>query len=267
MAVASPNLSESREYILNQFQEITALNIEDAICFLDQYDWKLDDVINDYYNGIEVKQKPTHNPNLGRFYSIEKDNEQHDEDSDRHYAELLQTYGDADDWARAQQSRQYFEAKPIYHEKQRLMRCGLHSLNNLFQMPKLFTNHNLESIVREFDKRKLFNDYRTLWLGNYDLRILIEAINRCGFDVRQIDVYRGESFERLPWDSYFGLLINLNGAHWFTIKNLSGIYYNLDSTLRKPIEIGQRSHLIQYLYRLIRQTRTVYLFVVSQKIV
>ena len=48
---------------------------------------------------------------LGRFYSIGKDNEQHDEDYDRHYAELLQAYGDADDWARAQQSRQYFEAK------------------------------------------------------------------------------------------------------------------------------------------------------------
>lgn len=165
MATASSNLSKSREYILNRFQvkftpdlcrnisfifsqEITALNIEDAICFLDQYDWKLDvnqnifvgffpsihfliqDIINDYYNGIEVKQKPTHNPSktrknaktflyffisdLGRFYSIEKDNEQHDEDSDRHYAELLQEYGDADDWARAQQSQQYSKAKVNY---------------------------------------------------------------------------------------------------------------------------------------------------------
>lgn len=132
-------------------------------------------------------------------------------------------------------------------------------------MPKLFTTRNLESIVREYDKRKLFNDYRTLWFGNYDLRILIEAINRCGFDVRQVDMYRSEALGQLPWDSYFGLLINLNGAHWFTIKNLNGIYYNLDSTLRKPIEIGQREHLIHYLHHLISRTRTVYLFVVSQQ--
>ena len=37
---------------------------------------------------------------LGRFYSTEDSIEYHDEDSDRHYAELLHLYGDADDWAR-----------------------------------------------------------------------------------------------------------------------------------------------------------------------
>jgi len=146
------------------------------------------------------------------------------------------------------------------------MRCGLHSLNNLFQIPKLFTQQHLESLVREYDKRKFFNDYRTLWLGNYDLRILIKAINRCGFDVRQIDIDHGELIYNLPWDLYFGLLINLNGAHWFTIKNLNGFYYNLDSTLRKPIKIGQKNDLIQYLMRLIYRTQTLYLFVVTQQI-
>jgi josephin len=145
------------------------------------------------------------------------------------------------------------------------MRCGLHSLNNLFQIPKLFTHHHLESIVHEYDKRKFFNDYRTLWLGNYDLRILISAINRCGFDVRQIDIYHGESIYTLRWDLFFGLLINLNGTHWFTIKNLNGIYYNLDSTLRKPIQIGQKEDLIKYLCRLIHRTRLIYLFIVTQK--
>jgi josephin len=200
---------------------------------------------------------------LGRFYSNDSSTEQHDEDSDRHYAQLLYFYGDADECVRKQCVKN--EVK-IYHEKQRLSRCGLHSLNNLFQIPKLFTYHYLETIVREYDKRTFFNDYRTLWLGDYDLRILIEAINRHGFSVRQINIYQNESISNLPWDSYFGLLINLNGAHWFTIKNVNGIYYNLDSTLRKPIEIGKKEHLIQYLYRIIYRTRTVYLFVVSQQI-
>jgi len=144
------------------------------------------------------------------------------------------------------------------------MRCGLHSLNNLFQSPKLFTAHYLETIVRKYDKRKFFNDYRTLWLGNYDLRILIEAINQFGYNVRQIDIYHGASLDRLPWDLLFGLLINLNGTHWFTIKNLNGIYYNLDSTLRKPKQIGDKNDLISYLDRLIRRTQTVYLFIVTE---
>jgi josephin len=144
------------------------------------------------------------------------------------------------------------------------MRCGLHSLNNLFQSPKLFTSHYLETIVRKYDKRKFFNDYRTLWLGNYDLRILIEAINQFGYNVRQIDIYHGASLDQLPWDLLFGLLINLNGTHWFTIKNLNGIYYNLDSTLRKPKQIGDKNDLISYLDRLIRRTQTVYLFIVTE---
>ncbi|CAF0963778.1 unnamed protein product [Rotaria sp. Silwood1] len=261
----------TREQILDEFQAITALNTDDAIHFLDQYNWNLDNIINDYYDGIDLKQNSNQNSSLGRFYSNDDSIAQHDEDSDRHYAQLLHLYGDTDEWVRQQQqqpqqSKKVIENTPLYHEKQRLMRCGLHSLNNLFQIPKLFTPHYLESIVREYDKRKFFNDYRTLWLGNYDLRILIEAINRCGFDVRQISIYHGESICDLPWDSYFGLLINLNGAHWFTIKNHNGIYYNLDSTLRKPIQIGQKERLIQYLIDIIHNTRTVYLFVVSQQI-
>jgi josephin len=143
------------------------------------------------------------------------------------------------------------------------MRCGLHSLNNLFQTPKLFTPQNLEAIVRKYDKRKFFNDYRTLWLGNYDLQILIEAINQYGYNVRQINIYHGETLDQLPWNSLFGLLVNLNGTHWFTIKNLNGIYYNLDSTFRKPKTIGDKNDLIQYLNRLIYRTQTVYLFTVT----
>ena len=143
------------------------------------------------------------------------------------------------------------------------MRCGLHSLNNLFQTPKLFTPQNLEAIVRQYDKRKFFNEYRTLWLGNYDLRILIEAINQYGYNVRQIDIYRGETLDQLPWNSLFGLLINLNNTHWFTIKNLNGIYYNLDSTFRKPKTIGDKNDLINYLNRLIHRTESVYLFAVT----
>lgn len=157
----------------------------------------------------------------------------------------------------------YFQ--PIYHEKQEYLRCGIHSLNNLFQIPCLFTHEYLDSIVREFDKRHTNNDYGNLWIGDYDLRILIEAINRYGYQVRQINFYNGEPLQNLPWDSYFGLLININGDHWFTIKNLNGIYYNLDSTFSKPYKIGQKKELVDYLIRLIQRFRNVYIFTVLQQ--
>ncbi len=104
-----------------------------------------------------------------------------------------------------------------------------------------------------------------MFIGDYDLRILIEAINRCGYQVRQVNFYNGELLENLPWDSYFGLLINLNGAHWFTIKNLNGLYYNLDSTFSKPSQIGQKKDLINYLIRLIHKFPNVYIFTVLQQ--
>lgn len=42
---------------------------------------------------------------MGKFYSINDSSEQHHEDSDRHYAELLNSYGDANEWRRNQQQQ------------------------------------------------------------------------------------------------------------------------------------------------------------------
>jgi hypothetical protein len=46
---------------------------------------------------------------LGRFYSREDETkeEEHTEDSDRYYAELLSAYGDTNEWQRKQQSEVY----------------------------------------------------------------------------------------------------------------------------------------------------------------
>ncbi len=140
-------------------------------------------------------------------------------------------------------------------------------ISNAFErvQKRVYSQKIFTWVVREFDKRHVNNDYGSLFIGDYDLSILIEAINRCGYQVRQVNFYNGELLENLPWDSYFGLLINLNGAHWFTIKNLNGIYYNLDSTFSKPSQIGQKKDLINYLIRLIHKFRNVYIFTVLQQ--
>ena len=108
------------------------------------------------------------------------------------------------------------------------------------------------------------NDYATLWIGDYDLRVLIEAVTRFGYLVQQINFYDSGLKDR-PWDHYYGLLINLNGCHWFTIKNLNGIHYNLDSTLSRPAKIGEKNELVNYLIRLIYKFRQVYLFAVFSR--
>ncbi|CAF0715398.1 unnamed protein product [Adineta steineri] len=285
---------QSRDRILNTFHEITGFNIEDCIHFLHQYNWKLQDVVDAYYNNKEFKGKFTKNstvksannghhhavsapnPNLGNAYAKNNKKIQQNDDDDYYYAVILQQYGDADESARthlktgshhqqrnnSQQKLKQNDKNFIYHEKQEFLRCGIHSLNNLFQIPHLFTHKHLDSIVQEFDKKRVNNDYGTLWIGDYDLSVLIEAINRCGYQVQQINLYNGESLSNRPWDSYFGLLININGAHWLTIKNVNGIYYNLDSTFSKPKQIGQKKDLVDYLIRFIQKFQNVYIFTV-----
>ncbi|CAF3171944.1 unnamed protein product [Rotaria socialis] len=297
---ASPK-TQSRDSILNIFHEITGMNFEDCLHFLNQYNWKLQNILEDFYKGKEFKNKSSQNsneksvenrresantqhPNLGSFYTKRVEQQQFTEDYDHYFAGLLQRFGDTDELARKNGThRQHYQQIPqtqklqeksskdkskneeIYHEKQELLRCGIHSLNNLFQIPHLFTHKHLDGIVREFDNRHNNNDYGILWIGDYDLRILIEAINRCGHLVRQINFYNGEPLQNLPWDSYFGLLINLNGAHWFTIKNLNEIYYNLDSTFTKPLKIGLKDDLVKYLISFIQNFTNVYIFTVLKQ--
>ena len=79
-------------------------------------------MIEDYYDGIDLKSKREFDSSrkicssrkmnsadffsgLGRFYSFEDESKTHTEDSDRYYAELLNTYGDADEWRRKQQQQ------------------------------------------------------------------------------------------------------------------------------------------------------------------
>ncbi|CAF1250513.1 unnamed protein product [Rotaria sp. Silwood1] len=297
-AQVTASATQSRDSMVDFCQTVTSLNIEDCIHFLHQYNWKLQDLLDDFYKGKEFKNIPNKNSNE----KIEKNrssststqkpnksntnndqNQQVVEEDDLYYAQLLHYYGDADESARRcyseeqhnqrpqqfqppqqfrQQSKENIKNGPIYHEKQKYLRCGVHALNNLFQRENLFTHEYLDGIVHQFDKRYENNDYGTSWIGDYDLRILIEAIKRQGHAVQQINFYSSEPLQNLPWDSYFGLLINLNGAHWLTIKCLNGIYYNLDSTLKKPWSIGPKDYLVNYLIFLIQRFKSVYLFAV-----
>ena len=261
--------------------------------------------MDDFYSTRGLRKNPSSNANANQERQqrppapnpngiLDKPNQQQRSTNmdDQYMAEILQRYGDADEaarrqWSQFQQTHQqpqaYFETdvstssikststfavfikQTIVHEKQQLLRCGVHALNNLFQTRQLFTHEDLDGIVYEFDRRYANNDYGTTWVGDYDLRILIEAINRKGHPVRQINYRNGEPLQQLPWDTYFGLLMNINGAHWFTIKRINGVYYNLDSTFARPSRLGPKEALVKYLIYLIENFKDVYIFVVSSR--
>jgi hypothetical protein len=77
----------------------------------------------------------------------------------------------------------------IYHERQSKQLCALHALNNLFQSPKAFTKHELDSICKELaPDARIFNPHRSfLGLGCYDVNVIIAALGKKGYDVVWFD--------------------------------------------------------------------------------
>src|SRR5689334_1930276 len=98
------------------------------------------------------------------------------------------------------------EKAKLYHEKQKLQLCALHSLNSLFQ-ENVFTKKSLDSIVHQYDKSWVWNEYSSLFTGNYDLRVILDALQHHGYELRAIDI--NESFDTFDFKDYFGLLLNI----------------------------------------------------------
>jgi josephin len=165
----------------------------------------------------------------------------------------------------------------LYHERQKLQLCALHSLNSLFQKNH-FTKSQLDSIVHEYDKSWCWNEYSTLFTGNYDLRIILDALKNEGYTLRAIDI--NESFDAFNFKDCFGLLLNIPlerpffdrlplvrsftkpGRHWLAIKSIDGKqYYNFDSKLSQPNLIGNQTDLIQYLNTLDRAQSYMYIVI------
>ncbi|CAF3963904.1 unnamed protein product [Rotaria magnacalcarata] len=292
-SLSASSKTQSRDSILNIFHEVTGMNFEDGIHFLNQYNWKLQDILEDFHKGKEFKKKSnqnsneknvenrreptnTQNPNLGSFYTKRGEQQQFTEDYDHYFAELLQRFGDTDELARKNRTHsQHYQQIPQTQKLQekpskdksknevRISKKFAHFKNTMFFLD--YRQIDFSNILLEKQKHIFLFFPKLNFHRDYDLRILIEAINRCGHLVRQINFYNGEPLQNLPWDSYFGLLINLNGAHWFTIKNLNEIYYNLDSTFTKPLKIGLKNDLVKYLIGFIQNFTNVYIFTVLKQ--
>lgn len=166
------------------------------------------------------------------------------------------------------------EKKQLYHERQKLQLCALHSLNSLFQQDR-FKKKDLDSIVNKYDKSWCWNEYSSAFTGNYDLTIILDALEVYGYTLRAIDP--SEPFEKVNFKDCFGLLLNVPlerqffdniplvrkftkpGRHWLAIKSIDHEnYYNFDSKLSHPQLIGNENKLIEHLDKLNRMQTYIY---------
>ncbi len=90
-----------------------------------------------------------------------------------------------------------------------------------------------------------------LGLGNYDVNVLMAALDSKGYAAEWFDRRRNVSVLQL--DNIFGFVLNvpnhiklggvlplptLGRKHWIAVKFINGTYYNLDSNLSMPVPIG-----------------------------
>lgn len=149
-------------------------------------------------------------------------------------------------------------SKALYHERQHLSLCALHSLNNLFQ-EHLFTKVMLDELCERLTPKRWFNPHRSIiGIGNYDVNVIMSALETHGFSMVWFD--KRKSILEIDLSTAFGFIINCRSSlnigpfslpspqnHWFCAKQIDKAYYNLDSKLSSPELIGSSEEFLQFL--------------------
>uniref|UniRef100_A0A7S0SUA2 ubiquitinyl hydrolase 1 n=1 Tax=Chromulina nebulosa TaxID=96789 RepID=A0A7S0SUA2_9STRA len=161
----------------------------------------------------------------------------------------------------------------IYHELQESSLCGQHCLNNLLQEP-YFTSIDLAEIAQQLDAKELqyltedndnqMNINRFINegsgnvdnSGNFSLQVLKEALK----SLHNIDLISWTSEEGrldiIDPTIEEGFIIN-HSQHWYTIRKINDIWWNLNSTIQVPEKISP-FYLSAFLSQLINEGSSVF---------
>ncbi|KAK1132797.1 hypothetical protein K0M31_014169 [Melipona bicolor] len=165
----------------------------------------------------------------------------------------------------------------IYHERQVKELCALHALNNLFQ-ERDFSKQELDQICYSLSPDVWINPHKSLLgLGNYDINVIMAALQRRGREAVWFDKRRDpkclclnniEGFIlNVPTEYKLGfVLLPLKRRHWIALKKIHGAFYNLDSKLDSPQLIGKENDLLVYLKDQIDSKEKELFLVVSKEI-
>jgi len=136
----------------------------------------------------------------------------------------------------------------VYHEKQVLGYCAKHALNALFQREE-FTIKELDKICKilkvQYGNSRLFNPHKSILpIGNYDINVIMWALDTRGKEIQWFDNRHLENLDTLDTDTLFGIIINKGNEgtvytkHWYTLRPVyrSPLRMALhDTKLRTPL--------------------------------
>ena len=132
-----------------------------------------------------------------------------------------------------------FDRKFVYFEKQKSDRlCGLHCLNALLQGP-FFNVGQLSEIALELDNKEK-NLYEKKGVdsnvdldGNFNIQVLTKALNCCNCIIKNVKQNEISNILNNNTNQNFGFIFNSIG-HWFAIRKIENIWFNLNSTNSLP---------------------------------
>ncbi|XP_004619926.1 josephin-2 isoform X2 [Sorex araneus] len=165
----------------------------------------------------------------------------------------------------------------VYHERQRLELCAVHALNNVLQQ-RLFSQEAADEICKRLAPDSRLNPHRSLLgTGNYDVNVIMAALQGLGLAAVWWDRRRPLSQLALP--QVLGLILNLPSPvslgllslplrrrHWVALRQVGGVYYNLDSKLRAPEALGDETGVRAFLEAALAQGLCELLLVVTKDV-
>ncbi|XP_072463114.1 josephin-2-like isoform X4 [Notamacropus eugenii] len=166
---------------------------------------------------------------------------------------------------------------PVYHERQRLELCAVHALNNVLQQ-QLFSQEAADEICKRLAPDSRLNPHRSLLgTGNYDVNVIMAALQGLGLAAVWWD--RRRPLAQLALPQVLGFILNLPSPvslgllslplqrrHWVALRQVGGIYYNLDSKLREPMALGGEAELRDFLSAALAKGPCEVLLVVTKEV-
>jgi hypothetical protein len=132
----------------------------------------------------------------------------------------------------------------MYHERQRVLKCGVHAVNNLLGEPA-FSAADFETFSQLVSPESLWT---RLGVGNYDVNVLEMALKQRGLVVTWFDNRRSFCEAKLD-DDCVGLVLNrvsdawmaslFGMRHWISVRRHKDAWFNCDSLLREPQRLSR----------------------------
>lgn len=130
----------------------------------------------------------------------------------------------------------------------------MHAVNNVLGSSAYQPQH-FDDICRSISS-DLINPHRHIFGGDYDVNVMIIALQSKGFSCHWLDSRKGGATQQQtsrrevcgylvnkkllssPAKSFFKSVLGMSGRHWICARKLGDAYYLLDSKREQPEEIS-----------------------------